>query len=173
MVLPVVTTRSVHVPLYMAMSCDKPRVVLARKTNKKQTKNSASLFTKGHDAVHELVSHVERRMSQTVKHATSSFDRQIELSSSVEMKTPRYKPFPACVLLIKHQSTLDPRSMSLDYILINIPPKPLTLDLFFRGACYHRNASYRKMKRKKKLRKNYTFTNSVLFIFGTWFIQRS
>jgi hypothetical protein len=61
---------------------------------------------------------------------------------------------------------------------IYVPSKPLTLDLmetldlFFRRACYHWNAAYRKMKRIKVV-ETFSSTNSVLFISCTWFIHRS
>jgi hypothetical protein len=59
--------------------------------------------------------------------------------------------------------------------LPKLPSKPLTLDLFFRRTSYHGNASYRKVKIIKVVEKFYyfRFTDLVLFIFGTWLIQRS
>jgi hypothetical protein len=63
--------------------------------------------------------------------------------------------------------------------VIYVPSDPLTLDLmeildlFLRSACYHQNASYRKMMWMKVAEKNVRSTNSVLFIFGTWFFQSS
>ncbi len=54
---------------------------------------------------------------------------------------------------------------------MKLPSKPVnldlmeTLDLFFRRAGYRQNASYRKMKRI--FVEDFSFTNSVLLIFGT------
>jgi hypothetical protein len=49
-----------------------------------------------------------------------------------------------------------------------------TSDLFFRTACYPwLKRALPKNKENDGCKKHFRFTNSVLFIFGTWFIQRS
>jgi hypothetical protein len=84
-----------------------------------------------------------KRFKLSIRSKVRDFDGIYLISSNTVNKASNFEPFLASSVA------------SLD----ELPSKPLTLDhmetldLFFRRACYHQKASYRKMKRIKIVEK--------------------